>query len=100
MEEYPHLQSLYGKLKKSGLAIVSVNLMDDAKTITKYLKDNKFTVPNVMDKGQKSGAAAKFKVVAAPTNYLVDKNGKIIWSALGFDEAGMKAAIKKAGFKL
>ena len=41
-----------------------------------------------------------YHVEGFPTNYLVDSNGKIIATLVGFDEDAMKKALQKAGFKL
>jgi len=38
-----------------------------------------------------------YGVQAYPTNYLVDPEGKIVWRSVGFDEAGLKEALKKMG---
>ena len=35
---------------------------------------------------------------AFEANYLIGPDGKVLWSAVGFDEDGLKAALKKAGF--
>ena len=42
--------------------------------------------------------AKHYGVMAYPTNYLVGADGKVLWRAVGFDEEGLKAALKKAGF--
>jgi hypothetical protein len=36
-------------------------------------------------------------VVAYPTNYVVGKNGKIVARFVGFDEAGLKKALRSQG---
>lgn len=79
--------------------MISINIQDDAKTISKYKKESKFTFPFVMDT-VKNSVAGKYKVQATPTNYLVDKNGKILARYVGANEIALRAALKKAGFKL
>ena len=79
--------------------MISINSGDDAKTISGYKKSSKFTFPFVMDT-VKSPVAGKYKVEAYPTNYLIGKDGKVLARFVGYDEAGLKAALKKAGFKL
>lgn len=64
------------------------------------MADNKFTFKIGLT-GKKVGAAydiaEKYGVQAYPTNYLLDANGKVLYRATGFDEAGLRAALKKAG---
>lgn len=100
MEELPHLRDLYGRLSKQGFGMISVNEGDDAKTITDYAKKQKYTFPIVMSGHGGPDVSKLYHVTGYPTNYLVDAKGKIIARFLGFDEEGLKAALKKAGFKL
>lgn len=76
--------------------------MDDAKTINKYVEENKFTFKVGMATQKQGGTydvAEKYGVMAYPTNYLVAPDGKILWRAVGFDEDGLREALAKAGLK-
>jgi hypothetical protein len=94
------LRDLYGRLKKQGFGMISINEGDDAGTINKYAKANKFVFPIAMNHKGGPDVVSMYKVQAFPTNYLVNSNGKIIARFVGFDENAMKAALRKAGFKL
>jgi thiol-disulfide isomerase/thioredoxin/outer membrane lipoprotein-sorting protein len=94
--EHPELQKLYTSLKAKGFGLVAVDQGDDNKTITDYLKKAGLTFPAV--KGI-PGTFTAYGVQAFPTNYLVGANGKILYRSVGFDEAGLKAALAKAGLK-
>jgi len=76
--------------------------MDSKEIIRKYVDENKFTF-KVGLTGQKVGAAydiaGKYGVQAYPTNYLLDSTGKVLWRAVGFDEAELRSALSKAGVK-
>lgn len=67
--------------------------------IQKYRKEGKFTFPLVMDSAD-GKVATLFKVQAYPTNYVIDANGKVAAAFVGFDEAGMKKALRGLGFKI
>lgn len=95
-EEHPELQKLYTSLKGKGFGLVAVDQGDDSKTILGYMKKAGLTFPAV--KGV-SGTFTAYGVQAFPTNYLVGANGKILYRSVGFDEAGLKAALAKAGLK-
>lgn len=95
-EEHPELQKLYTSLKGKGFGLVAVDQGDDNKTILDYMKKAGLTFPAV--KGI-PGTFTAYGVQAFPTNYLVGANGKILYRSVGFDEAGLKAALAKAGLK-
>ena len=40
-----------------------------------------------------------YGVQAYPTNYLLGPDGKIVWRSVGFDEAGLRAALAGMGLK-
>jgi len=76
--------------------------MDDATTINKYMAEQKFTFRAGMATKKEGGiydVAEKYGVMAYPTNYLIGPDGKILWRAVGFDEAGLRDALKAAGLK-
>lgn len=94
------MQELYKDLNPKGLEIVSVNLMDEAPVIDKYVAEGKFTFPIVMNgKDYKKGIAGVYGVTAAPTNILLDPDGKVVGKWIGFEPVKLKAALEKLGVK-
>ena len=70
--------------------------------IQKYVAENKFTFPIILAGSGGSGEyalAKSYGVEAYPTNYLVDADGKVVFRSVGFNEAGLKAALEKLGIK-
>jgi thiol-disulfide isomerase/thioredoxin len=98
--EMPVFVKIYKELKDQGLEIISIDGGDDAKTILKDAKENGFTYLLGMNGQGDSDVATKYGVEAIPTNYFLDPSGKIVAVIVGFDEAGLKAALKKLGFEL
>ena len=80
-----------------------MNGADDEKTIQKYITQGKFTfkiiVASTGDASGEYALAKAYGVQAYPTNYLVGPDGKILWRAVGFDEAGLREALGKIGLK-
>jgi hypothetical protein len=76
--------------------------MDSKDVIKKYFEEKKFTFLTGLT-GKNAGAAydlaEKYGVMAYPTNYLLDPNGKVLWRSVGFDEASLRGALKKAGIE-
>jgi hypothetical protein len=60
--------------------------------------ENKFTFKIGMPP-QGYGIFNDYGVQAYPTNYLVDEKGNVVFRSVGFDEAGIKAALAKLGIK-
>ena len=89
-------------MQGKGLELVAVNGSDEKAVIQKYFDENKFTF-NVGMAGKTVGAAydiaGKYGVMAYPTNYLLDPNGKVLYRSVGFDEPGLRKALEAAGIK-
>ena len=83
------------------MELVAVNHGDDAAQINKYTAEGGFTFKIAMDrpKANDTGLSGKYGVKGYPSNYLLDSNGKIVFRSVGFDEAGIRAALAKLGVK-
>ena len=91
---------MYTELKDKGLELVALNGSDSADVINKYVKENNFTfLIGMKGQGDNYDAALQYRVEAYPTNYLLDSSGKIIFRSVGFDEEGIRAALKKLDVK-
>jgi hypothetical protein len=72
--------------------------------INKYVSDNHFTFKIGMGGervpgGKQHEVFGLYGVQAYPTNYLVDPAGKVVYRSVGFNEAGLRAALEKLGVK-
>ncbi len=105
----PHLEKVHQALKDQGLIVLGVCVWDERTKFDDWMK--KPEVPTsylkVFDPAGKTTAnsiAAKFyQVSGIPTFYLIDKDGKILFSAVGSgkaSEVGLDQALTAAGFKL
>lgn len=90
---------MYKKLKPQGFQLVAVNMGDSAKTIKSYYKTGGFTFPTVMTSFDKGNISEKYNVSAYPSNFVIDAKGKVVFSCVGFDEAGIRKALAKLGVK-
>ncbi len=86
------------KYEKDGLVIVAVNVDNDFAAAQRFLKENpaNFQVHYDDDKS----LARRFEVVAMPSSFLLDANGQLVTSHLGFKvlkqdeyEAAIRAAL-------
>jgi thiol-disulfide isomerase/thioredoxin len=82
-QELPSIQALYEKLKGKGLTVVAVDLMEDPKTVGDFVKSYGMTFPVLLDGHGKVGGI--YDAGSIPTNYLVDRKGKILARVVGYD---------------
>lgn len=75
-----------------------MNANDTEQRILDYVAQGKFTFPIVMGgRGEQYTVGKAYGVSAYPTNYLVGPDRKILWRGVGFNEAELREALKKAG---
>ena len=81
-KSFPWLNDMQSKYGKAGLKIIGINLDEDKALATKFLKQTpaKFTV-GYDPKGQVAGA---YGLKGMPSSYLIDRQGNIISSHIGF----------------
>lgn len=82
-KENPNVVKAYAKYHDKGLEIVGVSLDNNKEAWEKAVKDDNLTWIHVSDlKGFKNAAAILYGVRSVPTNFLIDKTGKIIAGSL------------------
>jgi thiol-disulfide isomerase/thioredoxin len=75
----PYIQKLYKKYQASGFEVFAVSLDVNKPLWLKAIKKDKLTYTQVVDyDGWMSKVAEKYYVDALPTNFLLDKTGKIV----------------------
>ena len=75
----PYIQKLYKKYQTSGFEVYAVSLDVNKNLWLKAIKRDKLTYTQVIDTdGWLSKVAEKYYVDAIPTNFLLDKTGKIV----------------------
>ena len=75
----PYVQKLYKKYKDKGFEVFAVSLDVKQDVWLKAIKKDRLTYTQVIDiEGWKSKVAETYFVDALPTNFLLDKNGKIV----------------------
>jgi peroxiredoxin len=84
------------------LVVLGVDVADKRQIALDLLKKHALTFPCIVDpstKGQKLMQA--YCISAAPTTYLIDKEGKIMAAWVGFSDSdeNVKGALKKLGLE-
>ncbi len=82
-EEFPQLEKIYQHYRARGLEVVAINTEDQGPAIEAFRREFKPSFRLARDPERK--ASGDYKVVATPTNVLIDARGNIIWRSEGFD---------------
>jgi thiol-disulfide isomerase/thioredoxin len=95
--EMPSMERLSQALKDEAFSVLAVDVGEDADTIDTFAGqlDTPPTFPILLD--TRSRAMQAWKVAGLPTTFLVDKQGRIVASAIGgreFDHPEMVQAIR------
>ncbi len=97
--EMPEMEKLYARLKGKGLEIVAVDMMEDRATVRSFLKANGYTFPVLLDSQGEVGGSPLYSARAIPTNYVIDREGRIVARKIGVDGPGWTSAERVALFE-
>lgn len=79
--EMPYFQKVVDKYKKqSDVVFLAISVDEDKPVVRPFLEKNRYTMPVAYD----NNTAQSFKVDGVPTTFIVDRNGVIQFSDLGF----------------
>jgi len=95
--ELPSVQALYDRMKSKGFEILAVDVMEEKKAVADFVKANKMTFPVLLDTTGSVGRT--YDAGSIPTNYIVDRNGKILARVVGFDGTEWTAPSRIAIFE-
>jgi thiol-disulfide isomerase/thioredoxin len=82
--EFPHFEHVVRKFSKDELAYVGINVVHEQDPyVVPFMKQSGYSFIPVRDEPEKRG---NLTARGAPTNYLIDKNGNIVFSNFRTDE--------------
>lgn len=85
--ELPRLEPIWQKYRDQGFTIVAVERRRDTERATKLIADNKLTY-HFLENGEGENEIVRglFGVRFFPTSFLIDREGRIIYKHVGFEE--------------
>ncbi|MCW3061613.1 MAG: hypothetical protein JWQ02_3434 [Capsulimonas sp.] len=102
--EMPHLQRVYDQVKDKDVVVLAVCVSDTKEAYAKWVsaKSGVYTFPTAFDQGwgTKQSIGALYKVKNIPTQFVIDKDGKIAAGFIGLDAEGshpLAEALAKLG---
>ncbi|MEO7715750.1 MAG: TlpA disulfide reductase family protein [Capsulimonas sp.] len=104
----PHTDSVNKQVKDKGVVVLAVCEWDDKDAYIKWLRENKaaYSFSTLFDSAGRGGAniaGSLYKVSDIPTQFVIDKNGKIAASNVGYtgeNDHRLEAALAKLGVKI
>lgn len=93
MRELPEIEKhLWPEFKNEDFVMVSIGREHTKEELLKWNKKKGFTFPIAAD--PKREVYSKFASQYIPRNFILDKNGKIIWQGVGFDKEELNQMMK------
>lgn len=85
--ELPRLEPIYQKYKDQGFRVVAVESERDTEGARKFIEENKLTYTFLEDReADDEKVVPKLTTGSFPTSYLINREGKVIFAHVGFDE--------------
>jgi len=85
--ELPRLEPIWQQYREQGFSIVAVERRRDTERATKLIADNELTY-HFLENGEGDDEVVRgvFGVRIFPTSYLIDRDGRIVYKHVGFEE--------------
>jgi thiol-disulfide isomerase/thioredoxin len=80
-EEMPSMEILYRRFRNQGLELLAVDLLENSKTVSAFLADNRLSFPAALDSNGRVGSY--YGIQAIPATFIIDRDGKIILYTAG-----------------
>ena len=88
-QEMPYLVRLWQAERERGFQVIGVNVDEDVEAARRFAEQYQLPFPLARD-GDKA-VSKRYRVPGFPTHYLLDRRGRIRFSAVGFNEDDMVA---------
>ena len=92
--ELPRLEPLWSKYKERGFSVVVLESARDTDRAKKFIEENKLTYHLLETEEDNDVVDNMFNVHVFPTSFMVDKEGRVMYCHIGFEE-GDEATIEK-----
>ncbi len=92
-EEMPLLASLWQSHRDEGFQVIAINVDEDPAAARQFVRDHGLEFPVARDADR--SVSKLYRVAGYPSHYLVDRRGKVRFSALGFTEADALAVTQE-----
>jgi peroxiredoxin len=92
-EEMPLLADLWQRHRDEGFQVIAINVDEDPAAALQFAQEHGLEFPLARDADR--AVSQLYRVAGYPSHYLVDRRGKVRFSALGFTEADALAVAQE-----
>jgi peroxiredoxin len=92
-EEMPLLAALWQRHRDEGFQVIAINVDEDPLAAREFAREHGLQFPLARDADR--AVSQLYRVAGYPSHYLVDRRGKVRFSALGFTEADALAVTRE-----
>jgi len=82
-QEMPYLAQLWQRHREAGFQVIGINVDEDLAAAKQFAADHELPFPLARDEDK--ALSKLYRVPGFPTHYLVDRDGKIRFSGMGFN---------------
>ena len=83
-EEMPHLQNLWREHQDQGFQVIGINVDEDPEAALAFAREHGIEFPLVSDADRE--VSKQYRVAGYPSHFIVGRDGRVHFSALGFSE--------------
>ena len=87
--EMPHLQKLWREHRDQGFQVIGINVDEDPDAARAFAAEHGIEFPLVLDTNRE--VSTLYRVAGYPSHYLVGRDGRVHFSALGFTDDDAEA---------
>ena len=88
--ELPRLEPLWQKYRDRGLSVIALEAARDTERAKKFVKENTLTYHLLETEEDNDVVDEVFNIHWFPTSFVIDRNGRIMYCHVGFDEGDEK----------
>ena len=94
-EEMPLVSSLWQAHRDEGFQVIAINVDEDPEAARQFARELNLEFPLVYDADR--AVSQLYRVAGYHSHYVLDRRGKVRFSALGFTEADARAVTQEVG---
>lgn len=90
----PKIQEIHKKYNDKELVVLAINVSEDKNKIQKFIEENGYTFQVLLDSGNMN-VQKNYGVIGIPHTYIIDKQGKVAYSRIGYGQGSEKPLISE-----
>lgn len=83
-DEMPHLATLWREHRKEGFQVIGINVDENPAAARAFAGEHDIPFPLVRDEDR--AVSKLYRVAGYPSHYIVDRRGRVRYSAIGFND--------------